>query len=66
MTHIQDKFILDNQTVVPVDTSTTDGLIEWAKWFEKADRHVANNPDRREHTSLYCFSWTGSWAWLYG
>ncbi|MET4695168.1 hypothetical protein [Endozoicomonas lisbonensis] len=40
MQYIQDKFILDNHTVVPVDTSTTEGFIEWAKWFEEADRSV--------------------------
>ena len=40
MKYIQDKFILDNHKVVPVDTSTTEGLIEWARWFEKADRSV--------------------------
>lgn len=30
-----DKYILDGHTLVPVD------LMTWAKWFGKADRHVA-------------------------
>ena len=41
MKYIQDKFILDNHTVVPVDTSTTEGLIEWAKCFESNNRDIA-------------------------
>ena len=31
-----DKYILDGHEPTPVDD-----LLEWAKWFETADRHVA-------------------------
>ncbi len=33
---MSDKYILDGQIPVPCDN-----LLEWAEWFEKADRHVA-------------------------
>lgn len=32
-----DKFILNGKTPVPAD------LMTWAKWFESADRHVAQD-----------------------
>ncbi|HEY4720248.1 MAG TPA: hypothetical protein VII92_00260 [Anaerolineae bacterium] len=34
---MSDKYILDGKTVVPAD------LMTWAKWFESADRHVAQD-----------------------
>jgi hypothetical protein len=30
----------EDHSVTKVDTRTTKGLLEWAVWFEKADRHV--------------------------
>lgn len=33
-----DKYILDGHTPKPVND-----LMEWAKWFETADRHVADD-----------------------
>jgi hypothetical protein len=35
------KGILDGHEVILIDDT-----IEWAKWFEKAPRHVANTQDR--------------------
>lgn len=34
---MSEHYILDGQTVVPAD------LMTWARWFEKADRHVAHD-----------------------
>jgi hypothetical protein len=35
---MNDKYILDGQIPIPVGD-----LVEWAQWFEKADRHVAQD-----------------------
>ena len=34
---MSDKYILDGHKAVPAD------LMTWAKWYEKADRHVAQS-----------------------
>lgn len=34
---MNDKYILEGHKVVPVD------LMTWARWFEKAERHVASD-----------------------
>ena len=33
---MSDKYILDGHETIPCDN-----LMKWAKWFEKADRHIA-------------------------
>jgi hypothetical protein len=33
-------YILKDGKVEPIDVSTDEGLMEWGRWFEKADRHI--------------------------
>lgn len=43
---MSDKYKLDGKTLVPCDD-----LIDWAKWFEKADRIVSNDQVRDARVS---------------
>ena len=42
---MSDKYILDGHNPVPCDD-----LIEWARWFETANRHVAKTKVNKEVT----------------
>ena len=55
---MHDKAILDGHKVVPVDD-----LLEWGRWFEKADRIVAQKSSLTESTSRLSFLvWTTGWV----
>lgn len=42
---MNDKYILDGHTPVPTD------LMTWARWYEKAERHVGNDHIGEVHVS---------------
>lgn len=52
-----DRFILDGKRVVPCDD-----VFEWGRWFEKAERHVADTESGGIRVSTVFMGLNHSWG----